>query len=58
MLRPSGAGPDRLYPPLVWLLAHGPAALSQIREAAQGSLEGAAVIDLSAESAPEKPHAG
>lgn len=58
MLRPAGAGPDRLYPPLVWLLAHGPAALSEIREAAQGSLEGAAVIDLSAESLSEKPHAG
>jgi hypothetical protein len=61
MLRPAGAGPDRLYPPLVWLLAHGPATLSEIRDAAQGSLEGAAVIDLSAElpsEKPEGPHAG
>lgn len=58
MLRPGGAGPDRLYPPLVWLLAHGRAALAAIRAAAQGSLEGAAVIDLSAESVSEKPHAG
>ena len=60
MLRPGGSGPDRLYPPLVWLLAHGRAALAVIREEARGSLEGAAVIDLSAEtlSEPEAPHAG
>jgi uncharacterized protein YllA (UPF0747 family) len=58
MLRPAGAGPDRLYPPLVWLLAHGRAALASIREAARGSLEGAAVIDLSAETSPEAPLAG
>ena len=58
MLRPGGGGPDRTYPPLVWLLAHGPTALSRIREAAQGSLEGAVVIDLGGEEPQEKPHAG
>jgi bacillithiol biosynthesis cysteine-adding enzyme BshC len=61
MLRPAGGGPDRLYPPLVWLLAHGRAALSVLREAAQGSLAGAVVVDLSAEAVseqPENPHAG
>ncbi len=58
MLRPGGGGPDRTYPPLVWLLAHGQTALSQIREAAQGSLEGAAIIDLGGEDLKETPHAG
>ena len=58
MLLPGGHGADRLYPPLVPLLAHGPSALAAIREAAQGSLEGAAVIELGAETPAETAHAG
>jgi bacillithiol biosynthesis cysteine-adding enzyme BshC len=58
MLLPGGSGADRLYPPLVPLLAHGPPALAAIREAAQGSLEGAVVVELGAETPAETTHAG
>ena len=51
MLLPSGAPAERLYPPLVPLLAYGRAALDRIREAARGSLEGAAVAELAADTA-------
>lgn len=58
MLLPGGSGADRLYPPLVPLLAHGQGALAAIREAANGSLEGAAVVQLGAEAPAEAAHAG
>ena len=47
-LRPLGTTAERLYPPLVPLLAHGWAALDAIREGASGSLEGARIVDLGA----------
>ncbi|MGH9399717.1 MAG: bacillithiol biosynthesis protein BshC [Thermoanaerobaculia bacterium] len=58
MICPGGAGADRMYPPLVWLLAHGRPALSAIRDGASGSLEGAVVIELDAEAPPETTRAG
>jgi bacillithiol biosynthesis cysteine-adding enzyme BshC len=56
MLLPGGSGADRLYPPLVPLLAYGLPALPAIRAAAKGSLQGAAVVDL-AEAPAEASHA-
>jgi uncharacterized protein YllA (UPF0747 family) len=58
MLLPGGGGADRLYPPLVPMLAHGQGALAAIREAATGSREGAAVVELGAEASAETAHAG
>jgi bacillithiol biosynthesis cysteine-adding enzyme BshC len=49
MLLPQGGPAERLYPPLVPLLAYGPTALDAIRTAAAGSLEGAIVADVGAE---------
>ncbi|HEY6148606.1 MAG TPA: bacillithiol biosynthesis BshC, partial [Thermoanaerobaculia bacterium] len=49
MLLPQGVPAERLYPPLVPMLAYGPAALGAIRKAAVGSLEGAVVADVGAE---------
>ncbi len=46
MLRPKGTTAERFYPPLVPLLAYGREALVPIREAAIGSLEGAAIVHL------------
>jgi hypothetical protein len=57
MLLPGGSGADRLYPPLVPLLAHGSSALAAIREAARSSLEGAAVVELGAETPAEATRA-
>ncbi len=57
MLLPEGSGADRLYPPLVPLLAHGRSALAAIRDAARSSLEGAAVVELGAEAPAEAAHA-
>ncbi|MGH9367879.1 MAG: hypothetical protein ACRD3M_09430, partial [Thermoanaerobaculia bacterium] len=48
MLRPNGTAAERLYPPLVPLLAHGKESLAAIREAATGSLEGAVIVNLGA----------
>jgi bacillithiol biosynthesis cysteine-adding enzyme BshC len=58
MLLPLGRPADRLYPPLVPLLAYGRRALPAIREGARGSLTGAAIIDLGAETPAETTHAG
>ena len=57
MLVPQGAGADRLYPPLVPLLAHGRPALQAIRAAARGSLAGAAIVELGAEAPAGAAHA-
>lgn len=46
MLLPQGAPAERLYPPLVPLLAYGPSALERVRDAARGSTEGAVVAEL------------
>jgi bacillithiol biosynthesis cysteine-adding enzyme BshC len=46
MLRPNGTAAERLYPPLIPMLAYGKDVLRAIREAATGSLEGAAVVNL------------
>jgi uncharacterized protein YllA (UPF0747 family) len=46
MLTPSGTTAERLYPPLVPMLAFGRDALARIRQAADGSTEGAAVVNL------------
>ncbi|HEY6931573.1 MAG TPA: bacillithiol biosynthesis BshC [Thermoanaerobaculia bacterium] len=60
MVRPGGTAAERLYPPLVALLAYGRKSLEIIRSAATGSLEGGVVaeIDGAAEEKPEGAHAG
>ena len=63
MLLPEGTPAERLYPPLVPMLAYGRAALDTIREAAQGSTEGAAIVELgtspeNTEEAAAAPAAG
>ncbi len=58
MLLPQGAPAERLYPPLVPLLAYGPEALDQIREAALGSLEGASLAELGTEAPPPAADGG
>jgi len=59
-IRPAGSAADRLYPPLVPLLARGREVLAAIREGATGSDEGVAVIDLAPtpEGTEEVVHAG
>ncbi len=61
MLRPAGTAAERLYPPLVPMLAYGRDVLAAIREAATGSLEGAAIVNLGpgeAESGAGEDRAG
>ncbi len=60
MLLPKGVPAERLYPPLVPMLAHGREALAAIREAATGSLEGAAIVAMGADrpAETEEAHAG
>lgn len=63
MLRPEGTTAERLYPPLVPMLAYGRDALAAIRQAATGSLEGAVIVNLdlgprAAEEREEDRHAG
>ena len=50
MLRPNGTTGERVYPPLVPMLAYGWQALEEIRRAASGSLEGARIVELGAAS--------
>jgi len=59
MFLPGGAPAERLYPPLVPMLAWGREALAAIREAAAGSLEGAAIVAMGADrpAEPEEAHA-
>jgi len=60
MLLPGGTPAERLYPPLVPMLAYGRDALTAIREAAVGSLEGAPIVALGADrpaEAEEEAHA-
>jgi len=52
-VRPVGAASDRLYPPLVPMLARGREAVREIREAARGSTEGVAVIE--SDGGPDSP---
>ncbi len=56
MLQPEGSTAERIYPPLVPMLAYGREALASIREAATGSLEGALVVNLGA--AKSEPREG
>ncbi|HEV8118421.1 MAG TPA: bacillithiol biosynthesis BshC [Thermoanaerobaculia bacterium] len=60
MLLPLGAPAERIYPPLVPMLAYGREALATIREAAAGSLEGAGIVNMGADRPAEKEsvHAG
>lgn len=60
MLLPLGKPAERLYPPLVFLLAHGREALGAIRKGAQGSLEGAVIVDVGDAKGEEekKSHVG
>jgi bacillithiol biosynthesis cysteine-adding enzyme BshC len=59
MVRPGRAAAERLYPPLVPLLAYGPMALDAIRSGATGSLEGAVIVDIDGVGEKtEEPHAG
>ncbi len=53
MLLPQGAPAERLYPPLVPMLAYGRDAVAAIREGAQGLTEGAAIVTLGADRPPE-----
>jgi bacillithiol biosynthesis cysteine-adding enzyme BshC len=53
MLLPEGTPAERLYPPLVPMLAYGREVLAAIREAAQGSTQGAAIVSLGADRPPE-----
>ena len=53
MVRPNGSPAERVYPPLVPMLAYGKDALAAIRAAATGSLEGARVVALGAAPPPE-----
>lgn len=55
MLLPDGAPAERLYPPLVPILAYGPEALEAIRAASQGSTKGAAVVELGARTPEQEP---
>jgi bacillithiol biosynthesis cysteine-adding enzyme BshC len=56
MLLPGGSPAERVYPPLVPMLAYGPGALETIRAAADGSLEGAAIVDLDGTAPEEETH--
>jgi bacillithiol biosynthesis cysteine-adding enzyme BshC len=60
MLLPKGIPAERLYPPLVPMLAYGRDALAAIREAATGSLEGAAIVAMGADrpAEAEEAHVG
>jgi bacillithiol biosynthesis cysteine-adding enzyme BshC len=58
MLLPQGAPAERLYPPLVSLLAYGPSALHAIRAASQGSPEGAAIVELGTETGGTRAESG
>jgi bacillithiol biosynthesis cysteine-adding enzyme BshC len=60
MLLPLGTPAERLYPPLVAMLAYGREALATIREAATGSLSGAGIVNMGADRPAEKEsvHAG
>ena len=60
MLQPGGGPAERLYPPLVPMLAYGREALTTIREAAAGSLEGAVIVAMGADrpAETEEVHAG
>jgi bacillithiol synthase len=49
-LMPDGIPAERVYPPLSWLLAWGPAIPDALRRAAGASTEGVAVIDLGLET--------
>ncbi|MFN2387813.1 MAG: bacillithiol biosynthesis BshC [Thermoanaerobaculia bacterium] len=54
MLFPRGVPAERVYPPLVAVLAHGRKSLELARDAAKGSTEGAVVVDLGAEGEAEE----
>jgi hypothetical protein len=54
MVRPGGTAAERLYPPLVPLLAYGPGALGAIRAGATGSLEGGVIVDIDGTPEDEK----
>ena len=60
MLLPLGAPAERIYPPLVPMLAYGGEALATVRRAAAGSLEGAGIVNMGADRPAEKEsvHAG
>lgn len=60
MLLPLGAPAERIYPPLVPLLAYGREALATIRRAAVGSIAGADIVNMGADRPAEKEsvHAG
>jgi len=55
MLRPGGTPAERVYPPLVPLLAFGAEALGAIREGARGELRGAVIVDLGLAAPDETP---
>ena len=57
MVLPRGVPAERLYPPLVPMLAYGREALQAIREAATGSLEGAAIVAMGADRPAETEEA-
>ncbi|MGH9316528.1 MAG: bacillithiol biosynthesis protein BshC [Thermoanaerobaculia bacterium] len=60
MLRPGGTPAERVYPPLVPLLAFGAESLRAIRQGARGDLRGAVIVDLgvAAREGTSKPDGG
>ena len=60
MLLPGGIPAERLYPPLVPLLAYGRESLAAIRQAASGSTRGAEIVNMGADrpAETERVHAG
>jgi bacillithiol biosynthesis cysteine-adding enzyme BshC len=58
MVLPIGTPAERVYPPLVAMLAYGTGALDAIRAGATGSLEGATIVDLDGASGIEEERNG
>lgn len=58
MLRPNGQAAERIYPPLVPMLAYGREALEAVRRAATGSREGGIVVELGEPAETEARRAG
>jgi hypothetical protein len=57
-LAPGGVPAERVYPPLVPMLAHGRGALGALRAAAGGWRKGAAIVDLDGERGAGGTHGG
>jgi bacillithiol synthase len=56
LLAPGGIPAERVYPPLVSMLAHGDAARDALRRAAGGWRKGAAIVDVDGDAAAGGTH--